>query len=390
MQAERQAARDYSSILMTIRLSPLTTSCSRRAAAVALALTLLVGARGSDGASYPPVRGHGGAVASAERAATEAGLEILRSGGNAVDAAVAVALALAVVHPEAGNLGGGGFAVVKMGDELRSLDFRETAPSSAHAAMYLDQAGHPLPDASRIGPLAAGVPGSPAGLHELHRRFGAISWQRVVGPARRLATDGFTVSSRLRRSLVENQELLARFGETAEVWLPSGNPPSAGTRMRLPALSATLAAYAEHGPEALTTGPLAAAIERISTKYGGVLQTSDLADYRPVWREPVIFEAFGWTFASMDLPSSGGIILAQTLALLDKLNWKDYPRFGADRAHLLAEVWRRSFADRFLLGDPATTQADSQSLLEPEWLELRRSTIKRNRATISAEVTQGL
>ena len=327
-------------------------------------------------------------MAAGERAATEAGLEILQAGGNAVDAAVATALALAVVQPDAGNLGGGGFAVVKVGKELASLDFRETAPTAARRDMYLDSDGRPDDAASREGPLAAGVPGTPTGLYVLHQRFGSIPWREVVDPARRLADDGFVVSRRLQLSVADSRKRLERYPETAAVWLPGGEPPQAGSRMRLPALAATLESYAEHGPTALTTGAAAEAIERVSRKYGGILRSSDITDYRPVWRQPLTFEAFGWRFVSMDLPASGGVIVAQALALLESLDWKSHPRFGAARAHLLAEVLRRSFADRYLLGDPTTTLADSKTLLDPDWLASRRSTIRDQRATPSADVVR--
>src|SRR5664280_3669889 len=161
--------------------------------------------------------------------------------------AVATALALAVVHPEAGNLGGGGFAVVRFHGEPAALDFRETAPAAATAAMYLGADGKPVPDRSLIGPLAAGVPGSPAGLFELHRRFGALPWAQVVAPAVRLARDGFVVTPRLHGEIAASRALLARFPASAAVWLPGGAPPPAGSVMKVPALAAALAAYAERG-----------------------------------------------------------------------------------------------------------------------------------------------
>jgi gamma-glutamyltranspeptidase/glutathione hydrolase len=355
---------------------------------VFLALGALLVAPATDGASFPAARGHGGAVASAEPASTEVGLEILRAGGNAVDAAVATALALAVVHPQAGNLGGGGFAVVRMEGQLTSLDFREIAPAAATREMYLDAEGRPVKDASIIGPLAAGVPGSPVGLYELHQRFGSLAWVRVLRPAQLLASNGFLVTSRLHDSLAEQQESLERFPETAKVWLPEGRPPAVGTRMRLPALAATLEAYAEEGPRALTSGPIAEAIERASEAHGGLLRVSDLQSYEAVWRRPLEFSAFGWEMAAMDLPASGGIIVAQTLGLLESLGWSERPRFGADRAHLLAEVWRRSYADRFLMGDPRSSEADSQGLLAPEWLAFRRSTIQMDKASLSADIAR--
>lgn len=337
-------------------------------------------------ASRPPVRGTGGAVSSDEAQATEVGLEILRRGGNAVDAAVATALALAVVQPEAGNLGGGGFAVVKSRRQTAFLDFREVAPAGASRGMYLDDEGQPIAEASWIGPLAAGVPGSPAGLFQLHRQFGRLPFKAVVEPARRLAADGFLVSRRLQASLEEEIELLARFPETAEVWLPGGEPRRAGSSMKLPTLAATLAAYAEKGPEAVTTGAVAAAVEAASSRHGGVLTAADMAAYEPTWREPVRFEAFGWKIASADLPSSGGIIIGQALVMLEQLGAKETDRFGAERAHLLSEALRRAFADRFLMGDPETAVADAAQLLAPGHLEKRLATIDRKRATPSNDV----
>ncbi len=331
-------------------------------------------------------RGSGGAVASAAPAATEAGLEILRAGGNAVDAAVAVALALAVVHPQAGNLGGGGFAVVKLGDRVTTLDFRETAPAGAREDMFLDDRGRPVRERSLVGPLAAGVPGAPAGLYELHRAYGRLEWRLVVEPARRLAADGFVVTRRLAEELEEGRDLLERFPETAAVWLPEGLTPAPGSVMTLPDLAATLSAYAERGPEAITNGPAAAAAEAVVRRYGGVLRAPDLAAYRPVWRDPVRFEAFGWQVAAMDLPSSGGIILGQTFGLLERLQWVRRPRFGADRAHLLAESLRRAYADRILLGDPATARAAASELLAPVWLDRRAREISPRQATRSARV----
>ncbi len=350
-------------------------------------IAILAGVASVAFAAHPdPVRGRGGAVASAAPAATEVGVEVLRIGGNAVDAAVATALALAVVHPQAGNLGGGGFAVVRMGDDVSTLDFREVAPAAASHDMYLDDTGEPVRDASLIGPLAAGVPGSPSGLWELHHRYGELEWAEVVAPAIRLAGEGFVVTPRLEQSIAKSASLLDRFPESAAVWLPDGSPPPAGTTMRLPALAATLRVYADRGPDALTSGSLAAAIEAASSRHGGVLTAADLEAYHPVWRRPVIFDAFGWQVASMPLPSSGGIILGQTVGILERVGWRNAPRFGALRDHLLAEAWRRAYADRYLLGDPATTRAREAELLADTWLDVRAATIRADRATPSAEV----
>ncbi len=357
---------------------------ARLAASLFVAAALLAAGPAPGAAVAPAPRG--GAVASAAPDATAAGIEILRAGGNAVDAAVATALALAVVHPNAGNLGGGGFAVVRMNGEPAALDFRETAPAAATAAMYLGADGKPVPDRSLVGPLAAGVPGSPAGLFELHRRFGALPWSRVVAPAVRLAGDGFVVTPRLHDAVEASRVLLARFPASAAVWLPGGAPPPVGSVVKIPALAAALAAYAERGPAALTAGAAAAAFETASRASGGILTAADIAGYAPVWREPLRFAAFGWEVAAMPLPSSGGIILGETTGMLERLGWSTQPRGSAQRIHLLAESWRRAYADRFLLGDPVTAQAGPAELLDPAWLTGRARGIDPVRATPSTQV----
>ena len=326
-----------------------------------------------------------GVVVSAEADATAIGQATLEAGGNAVDAAVATALALAVVHPIAGNLGGGGFAVVRMGGEEATLDFRETAPAAATEKMFLDAAGVPIPDASTLGPKAAGVPGSPAGLHELHKRYGRMAWKEVVRPAASLARDGFALSSRTARDIAAERDKLARFPETVAVWMPGGRPLGAGAWLRLPELAATLDGYAERGPEAITTGAIAEAIERASRKDGGVLTAADLAAYRPVWREPLRFERFGWKLVTMPLPSSGGIVLGETLGILERSGWRSLPVGGVERAHLLAEAFRRAYADRFVLGDPESTRATAEEVLDSAWLGRRAAEIA-GRPTPSAAV----
>jgi len=327
-----------------------------------------------------------GALAADEADAVAAGAELLAAGGDAADAAVAAALALAVVHPEAGNLGGGGFAVARCDGRLVALDFRETAPAGAHPGLFLDAAGEPRPGASTEGPLAAGVPGAPWGYHELHRRCGRRPWAEVVAPAERLARDGFALSPRSARSLALSAGRLARFPESAATWLPGGTPIAAGSRVRLPALAQTLAAYGRRGPAALARGAAARALVAASTRHGGILRMADLAAYRPVWREPLRFAAFGWQLAGMGLPSSGGTITAWTLALAERGGWAKLPRDGAERAHLLAESWRRSFADRTLLGDPATSRATPAVLLAPARLARALAGIDPERATPSAAV----
>src|SRR3954465_15296491 len=339
-------------------------------------------------ASVPAPIGTGGAVAAADPLAVEAGLEALRAGGNAVDAAVATALALAVVYPEAGNLGGGGFAVVRLGGALAALDFREVGPAKARHDMYLDAQGKPIKEASLVGPLAAGVPGSPARPPRPTQPSGGLPWRQVVEPARRLAAEGFRVSRYLHDLLdkKETRKLLGRFPESLRVWLPDGSPPAIGSVLRLPDLAATLGRYAEQGPQGITTGPVAAAVEKASQEHGGVLTAADLAAYKPEWRQPLTFDAFGWKLASMPLPSSGGVILGQTLGMLERLGWAGLPRCGPGPAHRRAGAFRRAFADRFLLGDPTTTQATEAQLLAPDWIARRAAQIDPRHATPSTRL----
>ncbi len=326
-------------------------------------------------------------MATQAREATDAAISILKAGGNAADAAVAAALVLAVVYPNAGNLGGGGFAVIRMRGRTTSLDFRETAPSEASAGMYLGPEGSPKPLASLLGPLAAGIPGSPRGYFELHRRFGRLGWARVVAPAIRLARDGFPVSAHLARLLgSEDAVFLRAFEESRRVWLPEGRAPEAGRMIRLPALARTLQAYADRGPDAIMSGEVARAMVRVSTRHGGILSLQDLETYRPVWRKSLGFDAFGWHVASMGLPSSGGLILAESSALLEGKNYAGLPKGGADRMMLLAEAWKRAFADRYLLGDPASTRADVSTLLLPQRMERLAGEISLAKSTPSAVV----
>ena len=303
-----------------------------------------------------------------------------------MDAAVAAALVLAVTHPQAGNLGGGGFAVVRLGSTLTTLDFREVAPAAATRDMYLDSDGSPREGASTIGPLAAGVPGSPTGLFTLHEELGALPWREVVQPAVDIATQGFRLSRRLHRSLASSRERLARFPETAEAWLPGGDLPEIGDRLRFPELAASLAAYRDHGPEALTRGAVARRVVNVSARHGGILTLADLAAYEPVWRAPVRFGAFGWQFASMGLPTSGGIILGQVFGMLEHRAVGELESSGAERLHLVAEAWRQAFVDRVFLGDPASSLVESNDLLDPERIERLAGLLSSGRARSSRAI----
>ncbi len=329
-----------------------------------------------------------GVVVAGEEEACQVGLQLLARGGNAVDAAVGGALVLAVVHPEAGNLGGGGFAVVRIGEEVAVLDFRETAPRRAHLRMFASEAALSRPELapSRTGGLAVAVPGSPAGYQELHRRFGRLPWQEVVAPAQKLAREGFALGVRTARQLAIEQDRLARFPGSEQEWLPQGTPRAAGEWMRLPALAQTLERYVAEGSRALTHGPLAEAIVKTVHRHGGILDLEDLASYRPIWREALEFELRGWRFATVPLPSSGGYLLAAMAGILERVGWAGLPRFRRERAHRFAEAARRAYRDRLDFGDPEVAKVDLRSLLAPSRLASLGATIDLVRATPSSNL----
>src|SRR5687768_7708422 len=249
-------------------------------------------------------------VATDAPLATDVGVRVLRAGGNAVDAAVATAFALAVVYPEAGNIGGGGFMVVRMANgTTAALDFREKAPLAATRDMYLDSAGN-VTDRSLIGHLASGVPGSVMGLREAHSRFGSKPWAELIAPAIRLAEEGFVVDDKLATSIRDAAERLRRFDASAALFLPAGEPLAANTRWRNPELAAVLRRIAARGPAGFYEGETADLIVAEMRRGGGIITHEDLKRYRVEWRDPVVFDYRGHRIISMPPASSGGITLA--------------------------------------------------------------------------------
>jgi gamma-glutamyltranspeptidase/glutathione hydrolase len=312
-------------------------------------------------------------VASTDRLASAVGAGLLGDGGCAVDAAIGVAFALAVVNPEAGNLGGGGFAVVRTAEGvLAALDFRSTAPAAATRDMFLDARGRAVPERAQVGAMAVAVPGSVAGLAGLHERFGRLAWARVVAPAVELAR-GFPVTERLTRSYPPHiVEGLARFPSTAAVFLPGGTPPRAGTVFRQPDLARTLERIRGRGADGFYRGETAAGIVEALARQGGRMSRQDLEDYRPEWRTPLRIPYRGHTLVSMPPSSSGGVALAQMALMLEDVEVAGLPWHGAAHVHLLAEVWRRAFADRnHYLADPAFTRLPLATLLDPSYARWR-------------------
>jgi gamma-glutamyltranspeptidase/glutathione hydrolase len=321
--------------------------------------------------------------------AVQVGVDILRQGGNAVDAAVAVGFALAVVHPAAGNIGGGGFLVLRLASgEVATLDYREAAPGRATRDMYLAPDGAILPT-STTGHLASGVPGSVAGLAEAHGRFGRLPWADVLAPAVRLAGEGFRLDTARARGIASDAERLAQFAASARQFLPGGKPPAVGDRFVQPDLARTLAAIATDGPAVFYTGWVADSVAAEMERGGGLITHEDLAAYRPFWRDPITFTYRGHTIHSMGPASSGGITLALVLNMLEGAD--SMPAFGsAGQVHLMSEVMRRAFADRnHYLGDPAFVDMPVAELVSQSYADMRRADIVPGRASPSADVGPG-
>ena len=331
-----------------------------------------------------------GMVASNEPIATDVGVRALKSGGNAIDAAIATAFAMAVTYPEAGNIGGGGFIVARFADgRTAALDFREVAPGRATRDMYLDANGN-VTNKSLIGHLASGVPGSVAGLWAAHQKFGSKPWRDLVQPAIDLAANGFIVDEHLARA-IGNDERLAAFPASAALLLRDGKAPAPGTRFTNPDLAAVLRRIAERGRDGFYKGETADLIVAEMQRGGGLISHEDLARYEPKWRDPIEFTYRGHRVISMAPASSGGITLAIMANILDGYDLKALGPRSAERYHLVAEASRRAFADRnHFLGDPDFVKIPTGRLLSHEYAQQQRATISLDRATSSRDVRAGL
>jgi gamma-glutamyltranspeptidase/glutathione hydrolase len=328
-------------------------------------------------------------VATDSEEATRVGAAVLAAGGNAVDAAVAVAFALAVVYPEAGNIGGGGFIVARMGKRTSALDFRETAPARATHDMYLDESGKLRDDASLTGDLAAGVPGSVAGLWEAHHKLGSRPWKELLAPAIQLAADGFEVEPAVAQSIAGEKDRLLKFPASAALYLPGGVPLAAGAHAKNPDLAAVLRRVAAEGPAGFYRGKTADLIVAEMKRGHGLISKADLAGYKPHWREPLEFDYRGFHVASMPPPSSGGVALAMIAHLIEPMDLGAW--HSPHELHVLIEAMRRAFAARnAYLGDPDFVKNPIDTLLSTEWAEKQRATIVENQATPSAEVSPGV
>ncbi len=336
-------------------------------------------------------RSQAGMVASTDRIASEVGVEMLRRGGSAFDAVVAVHFALAVVNPEAGNLGGGGFLVARTKDGVTSsLDFRETAPAAATRDMFLDADGHLLADAA-LGHRAAGVPGSVMGMWELHRRHGSLPWRELLAPAIALA-ERLVVHDRLAFSFARmGDAVFARYPQTARIFLAGGHVLRVGDVLVQRDLAQTLTRIRDQGADGFYRGRTAQLVAREMVRGHGLISADDLAGYRAVWRAPVSVRVHGHVVDSMGPPSSGGVTIGAILAMMEPAHVESGGYHSAMHAHLFAEASRRAFADRnALMGDPDFVAVPTATLVSAAYLEARRATIDLEHASPSSAVQPGL
>ena len=364
-------------------------------AVVGLVVALLAADAGA--VAQRPARGKNGMVASAHPLASEAGVAVLKQGGNAVDAAVATALAVSVVEPFSAGIGGGGFAVIALAGkgeggaaDVRALDFREKAPAKATKTMFVDAQGKVVPGSSTDGWLSVGVPGTLAGLAELHARHGKLPWRKVVQPAIDLARKGFAVGWRYVENAADRRDVMARFPESMRVYFgKDGAPLADGDVLRQPDLARTLQDVAKD-PRSFYEGRVAKAIAADAAANGGLLTLDDLKAYRPTWRTPVCGAWRGDRVCSMPPPSSGGVHLVQILNLLGDV---DLPAAGwhdVDVLHRLVEAMRIAYADRAEhLGDPAFVDVPVAGLTSPAYAAERAREIDPKKARRSVDVKAG-
>jgi gamma-glutamyltranspeptidase/glutathione hydrolase len=341
-------------------------------------------------AAHEPVRARRAMVVAQEPNATDTGVAVLKSGGNAVDAAVAVALALAVTHPVAGNLGGGGFLLVRFNDGRATfIDFRERAPEAATRDMYLDGQGN-LTDASVIGWRAAGVPGTVRGLELAHRKFGRRPWAELVRPAIELAARGFELSFAQARSLRGAEKLLVRFPESRRILLNDGRYFEPGERLYQPELAATLQRISRDGSRGFYEGETARLLVEAMQANGGLITLDDLRGYEAVERVPLTGSYKGYDILTAPPPSSGGVGLLQMLGVLEPSGYEKSGAGSAAAVHYAAEAMRRFYADRSEhLADPGFHRVPVKGLLDPAYITRLRTSIDPARATPSGQIRAG-
>lgn len=332
-------------------------------------------------------------VVSAHPLASKVGREIMQKGGNAVDAAIATQFALAVVYPGAGNIGGGGFMVSRMANgEVASLDYREKAPLAGGRDMYLDDQGEVISMASVRGHLAAGVPGTVAGLEAAHKKYGKLAWADLVQPAIDLAANGWKLTAREASGLNGNRKVFMEYNTVMPDFFlaAEGTSWKEGDIVSIPDLSSTLTLIRDNGRDGFYKGKTAELIVAEMKRGNGIISLEDLSQYEAAWRTPVTGEYRDYEFISMPPPSSGGIALAQLFNAVEPFNLSDMGFHSTDAIHLIAEAERRAYADRAAhLGDPDFYDVPQSRLIEKAYTNTRMNTFDKARATPSDEVDAG-
>ncbi|MBU9477063.1 gamma-glutamyltransferase [Burkholderia multivorans] len=358
-----------------------------------VALTLLAIHFGAFAASEPAVEARNGMVVSSQRLASEIGVEILKEGGNAIDAAVAVGYAQAVTNPCCGNIGGGGFMTIHLANgQDRFINFRETAPAAASANMYLDTSGNVRPDESLYGYRAVGVPGTVAGLDLALRKYGNLTRKQVMAPAIRLARNGFILTRGDTDILDTTVQRFKSDPDAARIFLRAdGTPLQPGDRLVQKDLARTLERIAAHGPEAFYRGDIPKIVEAASKRAGGVITAADFASYRAEDMDPLKCTYRGYEFVSAPPPSSGGVTMCETLNVLEGYDMRKLGYHSASAIHYMTEAMRHAYEDRnTLLGDPNFVSNPVSKLTSKEYAEEIRKRISGDTATASVDVQPGL
>jgi gamma-glutamyltranspeptidase/glutathione hydrolase len=328
------------------------------------------------------------AVVSARKEATQIGLEIMKNGGNAYDAMIATHLALAVVHPTAGNIGGGGFFVYRDQDgSSGTLDFREMAPGSAYKDMYLDIDGNVIPDMSTLGGAAVGVPGSISAIFEIHSKFGSLPIEELFRPAIDLSNNGYVVTEKQSNSLTGKLEDFIKINGNESLY---SKRYFEGDTIKNIKFAETLKKISEYGPEAFYEGEIAEMIVRDVKKSGGIMTVDDLKNYKSVWRDPVKFKYKDLEVISMSLPSSGGILIGQILKSIEDYDIKSFGHNSVEAVQLMVELERRAYADRsHFMGDPDFMNLPVYELIDKNYVNERMKNFSWDKATPSSEVKHG-
>ena len=336
----------------------------------------------SCGKSYNP------AVVSARKEASDIGVEIMKKGGNAFDAMVAVHLALAVTYPIAGNIGGGGFVVYHTSNgESGSLDFREKAPGKAFKDMYLDDNGDVIEDMSTLGGAAVGVPGSISGIFEIHSKFGSLPIKDLFQPSIELAKNGFVITKRQESALKDKMKDFIKVNGNESLF---SNNYQEGDTLKNINLSNTLDKIANNGPKAFYEGEIAKMIVDEVQESGGIMTVDDLKNYNSVWRDPIKFKYKEVEIISMPLPSSGGILLGQLLKAVESYDIAQYGHNSVESIQIMVEAERRAYADRsFYMGDPDFNKLPVYELMDDEYVKARMESFSWDKATLSSDVSHG-